>query len=82
MLRNCGCFRRKRRTSSFEDSSSCRSSELERGGEPMTPDEGTLLKFFTGHGWCGHWRKSGRGMSMTKIEISECSCEIKLKYNV
>nr|XP_040233901.2 serine/threonine-protein phosphatase rdgC isoform X1 [Anopheles coluzzii] len=67
MLRNCGCFQRARRSSSFEDSSSCRSSEIERGGE-MTPHSGSLLKLFTSKGWCRQWRKSGRGMSMTKIE--------------
>uniref|UniRef100_A0A182QRD8 Uncharacterized protein n=2 Tax=Cellia TaxID=44534 RepID=A0A182QRD8_9DIPT len=70
MLRNCGCFQRARRSSSFEDSSSCRSSEIERGGE-MTPHSGSLLKLFTSKGWCRQWRKSGRGMSMTKIERSK-----------
>nr|XP_029730879.1 serine/threonine-protein phosphatase rdgC-like [Aedes albopictus] len=67
MLRRCGCFQRTRRGSSFEDSSSCRSSEIERGGE-MTPHSGSLLKLFTSKGWCRQWRKTGRGMSMTKIE--------------
>lgn len=70
MLRNCGCFRRKRRSPSFEDSSSCRSSEIERGGE-ITPHGGSLLKLFTSRGWCRQWRKTGRGMSMTKIERSK-----------
>ncbi|XP_038109489.1 serine/threonine-protein phosphatase rdgC isoform X3 [Culex quinquefasciatus] len=67
ILRSCGCFQRTRRSSSFEDSSSCRSSEIERGGE-MTPHSGSLLKLFTSKGWCRQWRKTGRGMSMTKIE--------------
>lgn len=70
MLRNCACFRRQRRGSSFEDSSSCRSSEIERGGE-ITPHNGSLLKLFTSKGWCRQWRKTGRGMSMTRIERSE-----------
>lgn len=70
MLRNCACFRRKRRSPSFEDSSSCRSSEIERGGE-ITPHGGSLLKLFTSRGWCRQWRKTGRGMSMTKIERSK-----------
>ncbi|XP_058465833.1 serine/threonine-protein phosphatase rdgC [Malaya genurostris] len=67
MLRSCGCFQRTRRGSSIEDSSSCRSSEIERGGE-ITPHSGSLLKLFTSKGWCRQWRKTGRGMSMTKIE--------------
>uniref|UniRef100_A0A182FTV5 Uncharacterized protein n=1 Tax=Anopheles albimanus TaxID=7167 RepID=A0A182FTV5_ANOAL len=75
MLRNCGCFQRARRNSSFEDSSSCRSSEIERGGE-MTPHSGSLLKLFTSKGWCRQWRKSGRGMSMTKIERSKYKSQL------
>ncbi|XP_059618091.1 serine/threonine-protein phosphatase rdgC [Phlebotomus argentipes] len=67
MLRNCGCFRRTRRSLSFEDSSSCRSSEIERAGQ-LTPTNGSLLKIFTSKGWCGQWRKPSRGMSMSKIE--------------
>ncbi|XP_058834383.1 serine/threonine-protein phosphatase rdgC isoform X2 [Topomyia yanbarensis] len=67
MLRSCGCFQRTRRGSSIEDSSSCRSSEIERGGE-ITPHSGSLLKLFTSKGWYRQWRKTGRGMSMTKIE--------------
>jgi hypothetical protein len=70
MLRSCACFRRKRRSHSIEDSSSCRSSEIERGGE-MTPHSGSLLKLFTSGGWCRQWRKTGRGMSMTKVERSK-----------
>lgn len=70
MLRSCACFSRPRRGSSFEDSSSCRSSEIERGGE-LTPNGGSLLKLFTSKGWCRQWRKTGRGMSMTKIERSK-----------
>ncbi|XP_063696667.1 serine/threonine-protein phosphatase rdgC isoform X2 [Culicoides brevitarsis] len=67
MLKSCGCFRRKRRSPSIEDSSSCRSSELERGGE-ITPRGGSLLKLFSPRGIYKGWRKGGRGMSMTKIE--------------
>lgn len=70
MLKSCGCFQRKRRSSSIEDSSSCRSSELERGGE-ITPRGGSLLKLFSPRGICKGWRKGGRGMSMTKIERSK-----------
>lgn len=77
MLKSCGCFRRKRRSSSIEDSSSCRSSELERGGE-MTPRGGSLLKLFSPRGIYKGWRKGGRGMSMTKIERSKYSNE----YNI
>lgn len=71
MLRSCTCFQRQRRGSSFEDSSSCRSSEIERGGE-ITPNSGSLLKLFTSRKWCRQWRKPGRGLSMTKIERSKC----------
>lgn len=69
MLRNCGCFQRKRRSPSIEDSSSCRSSEIERGGE--TTPRGSLGKLFSSRGWCRGWRKGNRGMSMTKIERSK-----------
>lgn len=70
MLRNCACFQRQRRGSSFEDSSSCRSSEIERGGE-ITPNNGSLLKLFTSRTWYRQWRKTGRAISMTKIERSK-----------
>lgn len=70
MLRSCACFQRQRRGSNFEDSSSCRSSEIERGGE-ITPNSGSLLKLFTSRTWCRQWRKPGRGISMTKIERSK-----------
>ncbi|CAD7081267.1 unnamed protein product [Hermetia illucens] len=63
------CMKTKRRSSSFEDSSSCRSSEIERGGiGDMTPHSGSLLKLFRSKGWYRQWRKPGRGLSMTKIE--------------
>lgn len=77
MLRSCVCFGRnnKRRSSSFEDSSSCRSSEIERGvgGANITPhnNSSSLLKLIRSKGWYRHWRKPGRGMSMTKVERSE-----------
>lgn len=75
MLRSCACFRRPRRGSSFEDSSSCRSSEIERGGELQQQhghsDANSLIRLFTSKGWCRQWRKPGRGMSMTRIERSE-----------
>ena len=71
MLRNCGCFEKRRRNSSVEDTSSCRSSELERGTE-IAAHGSSLFKFFSAHGWCRRpWRKAGRGMSMTKVERSE-----------
>lgn len=78
MLRNCGCFRRKRRSPSIEDSSSCRSSEIERGGE--TTPRGSLGKLFSSRGWCKGWRKGGRGMSMTKIERSKLEIELKFHF--
>lgn len=103
MLRSCVCFGNrgndKRRSSSFDTSSSCRSSEIERGGKTATTsssaDNGrhgnhhnhhsqqhqnqvtnghvasSLLQFFQKKGWHRHWRKPTRGLSMTKIEISE-----------
>ncbi|XP_053684509.1 serine/threonine-protein phosphatase rdgC [Sabethes cyaneus] len=66
ILRRCGCFRRNRRGSSIEDSSSCRSSEIERGGETV-PHKARQLKLFKSKTWCQRWRKTGRG-SMTKVE--------------
>ncbi|XP_055314894.1 serine/threonine-protein phosphatase rdgC [Sitodiplosis mosellana] len=66
MLRNCACFQRQRRGSSFEDSSSCRSSEIERGSEVSTSN-GSLLKLITSRGWCRQWRKTST-ISMSKIE--------------
>ncbi|XP_055371810.1 serine/threonine-protein phosphatase rdgC isoform X2 [Condylostylus longicornis] len=71
MLRSCVCFRRnKRRSSSFEDSSSCRSSEIERGGggSDTAYHNSNLFQLFRSKGWYHQWRKTGRGMSMTKIE--------------
>lgn len=69
MLANCGCFERKRRSSSLEDSSSCRSSEIERGIVDSTePTQNSFMKFLTSKGWCRTFRKPGRGMSMTKVE--------------
>lgn len=70
MLRNCACFQRQRRGSSFEDSSSCRSSEIERGSEVSTSN-GSLLKLITSRGWCRQWRKTGSTISMSKIERSK-----------
>lgn len=70
MLRNCACFQRQRRGSSFEDSSSCRSSEIERGSEVST-NNGSILKLITPRGWCRQWRKTGSTISMSKIERSE-----------
>ncbi|GAB0087921.1 hypothetical protein DMENIID0001_022880 [Sergentomyia squamirostris] len=67
----CGCFRR-RRSLSFEDSSSCRSSEIERSGqEAGAAATSGILSVFTIRGWCGQWRKPNRGMSMSKIERSK-----------
>lgn len=70
MLRSCACFQRQRRGSSFEDSSSCRSSEIERGSEVSTSN-GSLLKLITSRGWCRQWRKTGSTISMSKIERSK-----------
>lgn len=70
MLRNCACFQRQRRGSSFEDSSSCRSSEIERGSEVST-NNGSILKLITSRGWCRQWRKTGSTISMSKIERSK-----------
>ncbi|XP_073814376.1 uncharacterized protein, partial [Musca autumnalis] len=46
MLRSCVCFgqrggNHKRRSSSFDTSSSCRSSEIERGGKTATTSSGS-----------------------------------------
>lgn len=70
MLRSCACFKRQRRGSSFEDSSSCRSSEIERGSE-VSNTNGSLLKLITSRGWCRQWRKTGSTISMSKIERSK-----------
>lgn len=70
MLRNCACFSRQRRSSSFEDSSSCRSSEIERGVE-RNPHASNLLKLLTSKGWYRQWRKPEREMSMTRVERSK-----------
>ncbi|XP_059226699.1 uncharacterized protein LOC106095178, partial [Stomoxys calcitrans] len=87
MLRSCVCFgqrsNNKRRSSSFDTSSSCRSSEIERGGKTATTANGgnnssgiangrmasSFLQFFQTKGWYRNWRKPTRGLSMTKIEI-------------
>ncbi|XP_046807351.1 uncharacterized protein LOC124419998 [Lucilia cuprina] len=91
MLRSCVCFgqrgNHKRRSSSFDTSSSCRSSEIERGGKTATTTAdgsqqqqnsvangrvaSSLLQLFQTKGWYRHWRKPTRGISMTKIEISK-----------
>ena len=91
MLRSCVCFgqrgNHKRRSSSFDTSSSCRSSEIERGGKTATTADGSqqqtnallanghfgssLLQYFQTKGWYRNWRKPTRGISMTKIEISK-----------
>lgn len=57
----------------IEDSSSCRSSEIERGAEVSRtgPSGSGFLKFCTSKLWCRDWRKPGRGMSMTKVERSK-----------
>ena len=75
MLKNCGCIKRKRRYSRNEDSSSCRSSEIERNAnESSTSNEResgsgrSLFKIFTSSGCFRAIRKPGRGMSMTKVE--------------
>lgn len=75
MLKNCGCIKRKRRYSRNEDSSSCRSSEIERNAnESSTSNEResgsgrSLLKIFTSSGCFRAIRKPGRAMSMTKVE--------------
>ncbi|KAL5292912.1 PPEF1 family protein [Megaselia abdita] len=79
MLQSCVCFgkrRSKRRSSSFEDSSSCRSSEIERGGELLSNSKNghaggsgnSILKFLRSKGLQRNWRKAERGMSMTKAE--------------
>lgn len=82
MLRNCACFQRQRRGSSFEDSSSCRSSEIERGSEVST-NNGSILKLITSRGWCRQWRKTGSTISMSKIERSKYSPFIyKLYTNI
>lgn len=86
MLRNCACFQRQRRGSSFEDSSSCRSSEIERGSEVSTSN-GSLLKLITSRGWCRQWRKTGSTISMSKIERSKhkhktCSSYTKAYFTV
>ena len=85
MLRSCVCFgRNKRRSSSFEDSSSCRSSEIERGGvgnDTQVAHNDSLLKLFRSKGWYRQWRETGRAMSMTKIERSEYICTIYM-YNI
>ncbi|KAI8123477.1 Serine/threonine-protein phosphatase rdgC [Lucilia cuprina] len=90
MLRSCVCFgqrgNHKRRSSSFDTSSSCRSSEIERGGKTATTTAdgsqqqqnsvangrvaSSLLQLFQTKGWYRHWRKPTRGISMTKIEIT------------
>lgn len=70
MLRSCACFQRQRRGSSFEDSSSCRSSEIERGSE-VSSSNGSILKLITSRGWCRQWRKAGSTISMSKIERSK-----------
>lgn len=82
MLQSCVCFgkrRSKRRSSSFEDSSSCRSSEIERGGELLNNGKNghaggsgnSILKFLRSKGLQRNWRKAERGMSMTKAERSK-----------
>lgn len=70
MFRSCGLCRSQRRDSTLEDSSSCRSSEIERCGD-VSPHRGNFLKIFGTMGWYRQFRKPGRGMSMTKIERSE-----------
>lgn len=73
MLKNCICFKSRRRSSMIEDSSSCRSSEIERGTEVLRGNSGgnSFLKFCTSKLWCREWRKPGRGMSMTRVERSK-----------
>lgn len=70
MLRNCVCFQRQRRGSSFEDSSSCRSSEIEHDSE-VSPKSGTIFKLIMPREWCRQWRKAGSTLSMSKIERSK-----------
>ncbi|EDW44180.1 GM22267 [Drosophila sechellia] len=91
MLRSCVCLRTdddgKRRSSSVEDASSCRSSEIERvgasmqtlgpNGQPQSSAAQTstrassLLQLFQRRGWCKHFRKPLRGMSASRAEKSE-----------
>nr|ACH92526.1 IP16239p [Drosophila melanogaster] len=88
MLRSCVCLRTdddgKRRSSSVEDASSCRSSEIERvgasmqtlgpNGQPQSSAAQTstrassLLQLFQRRGWCKHFRKPLRGMSASRAE--------------
>ncbi|EDW72874.2 uncharacterized protein Dwil_GK16946 [Drosophila willistoni] len=92
MLRSCVCLRSdggsssggKRRSSSVEDASSCRSSEIERVGASMqtlgpngqphsaagqtTTRASSLLQLFQRKGWCKHFRKPLRGMSASRAE--------------
>ncbi|KPU78056.1 uncharacterized protein Dana_GF10046, isoform B [Drosophila ananassae] len=88
MLRSCVCLRTdeagKRRSSSVEDASSCRSSEIERvgasmqtlgpNGQPQASSAQTstrassLLQLFQRRGWCKHFRKPLRGMSASRAE--------------
>ncbi|XP_034133338.1 serine/threonine-protein phosphatase rdgC isoform X1 [Drosophila guanche] len=88
MLRSCVCLRSeedgKRRGSSVEDASSCRSSEIERVGASMqtlgpsgqpqsvsaqtTTRASSLLQLFQRKGWCKHFRKPLRGMSASRAE--------------
>lgn len=93
MLQSCVCFgkrRSKRRSSSFEDSSSCRSSEIERGGELLSNTKNghaggsgnSILKFLRSKGLQRNWRKAERGMSMTKAERSEFIFFLHFEYIV
>lgn len=79
MLRNCACFQRQRRGSSFEDSSSCRSSEIERGSE-LSSNNSSILKLITSRGWCRQWRKAGSTISMSKIERSKYTAHYKNRF--
>lgn len=95
MLKSCVCFgkrRSKRRSSSFEDSSSCRSSEIERGGELLSNSKNghaggngnSILKFLRSKGLQRNWRKTERGMSMTKAERSkfDINFDILAKFTI
>ncbi|ALC44363.1 CG13814, partial [Drosophila busckii] len=86
MLRSCVCLQsggKRRGSSSVEDASSCRSSEIERVGASMQMTNGqsqtppatsstssSLLQLFHRKGWCKHFRKPLRGMSSSRAEKS------------
>lgn len=81
MLRRC--FHSHRRDSSIGDSSSCRSSEIERSSESVVKNS-TCFSMIIPKDWCTPWRKTSNRINMSKAErskLSACPPPVSFSYS-